>query len=804
MKPSRWPDELDKIAWAKSAALGEGGQPETLATHTWYVLQRLSEFIRLRPALPDELSLPRLWHILYWAAFLHDFGKAAAGFQARLHGGPKWPHRHEVLSLAFVDWIAADFTPVEQDWLVAAIVSHHKDAGEIQRLYPPPDGLTDNQLTSRVAELDDTMLVALWDWLATCAGDWLNTLQLVELGVQSVPVWPRAQAVVSVRQQGAARIYHWLKIYRRFVKQVNKSKERGLIVGALTLRGYLMNADHSASAHLGGLPGVTFSQEQILNSRQLEWADLYHHQRQAAQTQGSVLLTAPTGSGKTEAALLWAARQLANRQQTPRLFYTLPYQASMNAMKLRLNETFGDKMVGLQHGRALLAYYRMLLDDASDDDISPKKAVWQAKQARNMADLNYPPIRVFSPYQMLKGPYRLRGYEKLLSDYHHALFILDEIHAYEADRLAIILATLNYLRQNFQARFIVMSATLPQIIKAPLREALGITPTAEVEADQVLFEDDRFQRHRLQLLDGDLLDSLAQITRTAQTGRSVLVVCNLVARAQLAFDALRDELSEAGIEVRLLHGRFNMRDRSTLEKIVRERVNAAATGQKPMVLVATQAIEVSLDIDFDTIYSEPAPLEALVQRFGRVNRRGRKGTATVSVFREWDRKGQRRVYDEILVEKTLEILERENGQPINEQKISVWLDEIYRGEIADQWQEKFDQARAEFEAACLSSLRAFEASRYLEELFYQAFDGTEILPASLQDEYEALKETDFIRASELLVPIRYGRLHQLRSANRVLTDKGEWPIVVDVPYDEEMGLDFSDVSKQKRFGLSFS
>lgn len=803
MKPLHWPDELDKIAWAKSAALGEGDRPETLATHTWLVLQRLNEFIRLRPALPAELNLPRLWHILYWAAFLHDFGKAAAGFQARLRGGPKWPHRHEVLSLTFVDWIAADFTPVEQEWLVAAIVSHHKDMSEIQRLYPPPDDLSDNQLISRVAELTDAMLTTLWDWLATCAADWLNALQLDELGVQPVAIVPKLQAVAAIQQQGAARIYHWLKIYRRFVKQLNKSKDRPLIVGTLTLRGYLMNADHSASAHFGGLPVVTFNQEQILNSRRLEWADLYHHQQQAAQTNGSVLLTAPTGSGKTEAALLWAARQLADNQQTPRLFYTLPYQASMNAMKLRLNETFGDEMVGLQHGRALLAYYRMLLDDAADDDVSPAKAAWQARQARNMADLNYPPVRVFSPYQMLKGPYRLRGYEKLLSDYHHALFVFDEIHAYEADRLAIILATINYLRHNFQARFMVMSATFPQIIKAPLREALGITPTAEVEADQALFEKERFQRHRLQLLDGELLDSLEQIAQTAQSGRSVLVACNLVARAQIAFDALRPELGQVGIEVRLLHGRFNMRDRSILEKIVRERVSAAVTGQPPLVLVATQAVEVSLDIDFDTIYSEPAPLEALVQRFGRVNRRGRKGIATVYVFREWDRTGQRRVYDEVLVEKTLEILERENGRPINEQKIGGWLDEIYQGEIANQWQEKFEQAKTEFEAACLASLQAFEASRNLEELFYQAFDGTEVLPACLQNEYETLKETDFIRASELLVPIRYGRLHQLRSANRVLTDKGEWPIIVDVPYDDEMGLDFSDVSRQS-FGLSFT
>ena len=78
-----YPDWLNDV-WAKSAELGEGGQPETLARHTWYVLSRLAEFIQLRPNLPMQLNVPRLWHILFWSAFLHDFGKAVEGFQNQL------------------------------------------------------------------------------------------------------------------------------------------------------------------------------------------------------------------------------------------------------------------------------------------------------------------------------------------------------------------------------------------------------------------------------------------------------------------------------------------------------------------------------------------------------------------------------------------------------------------------------------------------------------------------------------------------------------------------------------------------
>lgn len=799
MKPSPWPDALDQLAWAKSANLGEGGQPETLAQHTWYVLQRLTEFMQLRLSLPAELNQPRLWHILYWAAFLHDFGKAADGFQARLRGGPKWPHRHEVLSLAFVDWLASDLSLAEQEWLVAAIVSHHKDATMIQKLYPPPDDLNDDQLVSRVAELNDTMLAALWDWLDTCAASWLTTLQLTELKVEPVTVMPKAPAIAHVRQQGVARIYYWLKIYRRFVEQINKSKDKPLIIGTLTLRGYLMNADHSASAHLGGLPAVEVSREAILTQRDkpLTWESLYLHQQQAGKTPGSVLLTAPTGSGKTEAALLWAACQNENEHSSPRLFYTLPYQASMNAMKLRLNDTFGEKMVGLLHGRALLAHYRMLLDE-DNDDANPRKAAWAAKQARNMAELNYPPVRVFSPYQMLKGPYRLRGYEKLLSDYHQALFIFDEIHAYEIKRLALILKTIEYLRQNFQAKFFIMSATFPSLIKKWLREVLD-TPV-EITASAGLF--DEFERHRLQVLDGDLLDeeNLEHICQTARAGRSVLVVCNVVARAQEAYGLLTGELQQGGITVELLHGRFNGRDRLAKEALVRECAGRDESKRRPIVLVATQVVEVSLDIDLDTIFTDPAPLEALVQRFGRINRRRlHKNLAEVHVFR-LPNDGQK-IYEPLLIERTLTILERETGRPINEAAIGGWLDEIYAGEVATKWQAEFQQEAANFEASCLRSLRAFECSRDLTKLFYEAFDGTEVLPLAYQSEYEHLKYTEPIRAAELLVSISYGRLHQLRNVNRLITQPDEWPQIVDVPYSEEMGLDFSDLSKQT-FGVA--
>lgn len=796
MKPSRFPDWIDHL-WAKSPDKGQGGQAESLAQHTWSVLECLAEFIHLRPLLPNQLNRPDLWHILFWGTFFHDFGKVIPAFQGVLRGDPNakaiWQkHRHEVLSLAFLEWVTDSFDEHQLDWVRAAIVSHHRDPDEIIRLYPHPEPDDDNPLQNDIFNtIADNDLSGLWRWVNDCSHDWIESLKLSTLGVNPINICQHSKAICVIKNKAAQSVYSQLASYRKFIRSLSRD-DFVAIVPLITLRGYLINSDHGASAHAGVLPKAHITRNELLATWNIGEASLFDHQIKAASTYGSAILIAPTGSGKTEAALLWAASQKYAGYDPPRLFYTLPYQASMNAMFLRLQEIFGPDKVGLQHSRGLLALYHQLMDR----DYSPHQAAYTARQMRNLADLNHPPVRVFSPYQILKWMYRLKGYEAQLSDYHNALFIFDEIHAYEVKRLALILRTIRYLRENYHASFIVMSATFPSIITDWLRDALG--DPVKITAGPKLYQ--QFQRHKLNIIEGDLLEPLAldRIANHVKSGQSTLVVCNIVARAQTVFLELKSRLHNCNIPVILLHGRFNMQDRSHKEAFIRQKVATKLNNQQPILLVATQVVEVSLDIDLNTIYTDPAPLEALVQRFGRVNRARRMGElASVNVFSQ-PNDGQN-IYDPILIERALGILFRENQKPIDELSIGNWLDEIYSGEVEQKWKDDFEKAGSEFEAACVRSLRPFATDAELENEFYKAFDSIEVLPENLYNSFFQLKDEQPIIANELLVPISWRRYKGLESKGLILPRDQFLPPVIRTDYSSELGLTFEPRLRSDEF-----
>ncbi|MFQ5615914.1 MAG: CRISPR-associated helicase/endonuclease Cas3, partial [Anaerolineales bacterium] len=151
------------------------------------------------------------------------------------------------------------------------------------------------------------------------------------------------------------------------------------------------------------------------------------------------------------------------------------------------------------------------------------------------------------------------------------------------------------------------------------------------------------------------------------------------------------------------------------------------------------------------------------------------------------------IYNECLIAGTLKVLRREHGKPVDESAVGIWLDEIYEGEVAEEWKAEFSKTAQEFEAAIVNTLRPFQSDYALRRQFYEAFDGVDVLPDDDWEKYDSLHKLDPLKARELLVSISYGRLKQLQGKRLAWEEEGGWPIVVAVPYSRELGLDFSNV-----------
>lgn len=785
---------------AKSPSMGD----QSLAQHTWEVLSRLSDQYRIRKRLNHAEDNQRLWTALFWGCFLHDFGKAAAGFQEILRLDGKKPaiplpwaegkHRHEVLSLVFVNWVLAREHP-DRLMVMNVVAYHHKDSQTIFEKYGA--GRRSSEQNQRIAfliqQLNSSDVTALWTWLAEYRDAWRLSLGFEDISAYTLVTLDEAKRVYSADSLCAVLDE---------LSQYTVGLEDSIIPYAHVLenvlaRGLILTADHAASAGSGRFPDMRLNMMRVENMLG-KGIELYSTQRAMCRVgPGSAILTAPTGSGKTEAALLWAARQMEH-QPAARLFYTLPYQASMNAMAKRLCEGLfqihladpENQDVAIQHSRATLKYYQDLME--ADGSANPSASARAAKQRRDQARLNYYPVQIFSPYQMLKAAFQLKGYEALLLDYTGSLFIFDEIHAYDAKRLAQIIETVRWLREHFRARFLIMTATLPPMIREKLDDVLD--NPVYISADSRLYGDS--QRHRVHLLEGHLLDNLDRPLADWRAGRSPLICCNTVARAQQAYDTIKQAIAEAGLDPRdqclLLHGRFNGRDRNEKENLLSQWVGVGThqAGRSPRIVVATQVVEVSLNIDLDTIYTDPAPLEALLQRFGRVNRsRKERVYSPVHVFREPVNQQESRPYDHHLVEAGLAALEAWDGQLIDEAQVTDMLGAVYVGEARNRWEHAYGSTARSF-TAILNGLVPFQSADIeLRRRFFEMFDGVQVLPAGCQEDYDnAIEERCYLDSMQYLVNMSYGQLQSLKRWAHQADEEFIYRLDDAVPYDSEYGL----------------
>ncbi len=137
--------------------------------------------------------------------------------------------------------------------------------------------------------------------------------------------------------------------------------------------------------------------------------------------------------------------------------------ASINAMyeRLKIDWRLNEEQLGIVHGRSLDYIYRDLSQKSEDY----KENVEDAKKLNSLARLIYCQVKVTTPYQLLNAFFGCKRFEVRLTEMAGGLFIFDEIHVYDPHVTALILSMIEYLKSNLDAKFMIMSATMPEFLK---------------------------------------------------------------------------------------------------------------------------------------------------------------------------------------------------------------------------------------------------------------------------------------------------------------------------------------------------
>jgi len=326
----------------------------------------------------------------------------------------------------------------------------------------------------------------------------------------------------------------------------------------------------------------------------------------------NLLIRAPTGWGKTVASLSYAV------SKGSRIIYVLPTITSIKSFYDDLCTFFGKENVGE-------FFYYADVEAIKRDESDFRELVFASYFAQ--------PVIITTLDQLLLTFLQVGKYFLKRPHLRGSVIILDEVHTFSQNMLYILSYFLERFSRIYGLKICVMSATFPSVLKDHFEKLFG-------KVEKLWLNEEFKSRRRVmfRVVEKDILDIIENIIefyRSSKKPFRMAIVCNTVEKSQKVFEKLLKSMSakesyscdtknygasfhlaDGNIYLDLLHSRYIYKHRCEKE----DRINNWIRNGESFILVATQVIEVSLDISFDFMITECAPLESLVQRFGRVNR----------------------------------------------------------------------------------------------------------------------------------------------------------------------------------------
>lgn len=521
--------------------------------------------------------------------------------------------------------------------------------------------------------------------------------------------------------------------------------------------GCLRRCDYSASGNVEiegkGVPSLEENVYKELMQKIKKWIrkeEIWQEKVLKEKDSSNLVLIAPTGSGKTEFALLWA------RNRGKKLVYTLPLRVALNDLHSRFGERyFSESALGILHSTSFIEYLKKTLH--SEDTTIEDKVI--------SSRLFSYPVLLTTPDQVLLSSLKYYGFDKVLSIYPLSAIVIDEIQAYKPEMIAVIIKTLEMIKE-LQGDILIITATFPPYLESYLHDFSRID-LQELIRDGKLEEKNvknyAIKRHKIETIPKCIFDyedskvneeALSEII-SLNKDKNIMIVVNNVGKAIELTKELEKELEKHGIDgLYLLHSRIIEKEKSKRIKEIKERLNEG----KKVILVATQIVEASVDVDFDILITEISPIDSQIQRWGRIWRNRDSdydgGKPNIYIFTGID-KGTQAIYDKKAIEKTINVLEKKEkeGRTLGYEDERKLIDEVYDNELLKHYKEEIEKN--------LDWLKYYSAEKKSEaQRIFRAIAGIQVLIPALME-----KSDDEIE----------------RAFGEVIKDKNNW----NLPWESE-------------------
>lgn len=629
-----------RTVWAKSGEpVGHG-----LLAHMFDVAAVAEAILRRESPrtagwVARELGL-RDDEIPHWVAAisgLHDFGKAIPGFQA------KWPEgqqtdavaglrfapaaalqatRHDLASTELLRReLGHRFPGAVWPWQIAQVLGAHHG------YFPLPDEVRGGKPLFESAEWAQARAQLLDTYMSVLCPDslpdqvdvslptlvWLAGLTSVADWIGSNPDWfpPGERSDLLTEYYANAQ-----ELAEKALDEIGWPQYRAL-------HDAIADAD-TLIARIVGRDGI--------GARPLQQSA----DRLLADASGPTLMIveAPMGEGKTELAFL-AHLRLQARNGHRGLYVALPTQATGNAMfdrTLTFLHGFAPDLrldIQLAHGGAMLderIHHLRGVNQSKAEAIGC--SAWFSQRKRPLLS----PYGVGTIDQALFATLNVKHHFVRLWGLANRVVVLDEVHAYDTYTSGLIEALLRWLKA-MNCSVVLMSATLPAQRRAAFLKVWGAENAPDIAYPRLLqvcdgqVSAEHVPCRTLDPIEVSGIDEDVSLLASAAQDKLVgggcgVVIVNTVQRAQDLYVSLKAQLG-AETELMLFHARFPADERGVRERAVLEKFGQYATRPERALLIATQVVEQSLDIDFDFMISDLAPVDLLLQRAGRLHRHER-------------------------------------------------------------------------------------------------------------------------------------------------------------------------------------